>query len=184
MAIKTFTTGEVLTASDTNTYLANSGLVYITATSYSAATSVNINNCFSSTYDNYRILIASTNGSVDGQILLRMRVGGTDASGATDYDYSASQYNYGTMLNLGSSSGGSSAVIGYKVATYPSSMSLDFYNPFIAANTLFSGVGQYTGLILGSGGQHKQAVSYDGFSLISGAGNMTGKVTIMGYRKA
>jgi hypothetical protein len=113
-----------------------------------------------------------------------MRVGGTDASGATDYDYSASQYNYGTMLNLGSSSGGSSAIIGYKVATYPSSMSLDFYNPFIAANTLFSGVGQYTGLILGSGGQHKQAVSYDGFSLISGAGNMTGKVTIMGYRKA
>jgi hypothetical protein len=29
MAIKTFTTGEVLTASDTNTYLANSGLVYV-----------------------------------------------------------------------------------------------------------------------------------------------------------
>ena len=32
MAIKTFTTGEVLTASDTNTYLANAGLVYITST--------------------------------------------------------------------------------------------------------------------------------------------------------
>jgi hypothetical protein len=30
MAIKTFTTGEVLTASDTNTYLANSGLVFET----------------------------------------------------------------------------------------------------------------------------------------------------------
>jgi hypothetical protein len=29
MAIKTFTTGEVLTAADTNTYLANSGLVYV-----------------------------------------------------------------------------------------------------------------------------------------------------------
>jgi hypothetical protein len=27
MAIKTFTTGEVLTAADTNTYLANSGLI-------------------------------------------------------------------------------------------------------------------------------------------------------------
>jgi hypothetical protein len=32
MAIKTFTTGEVLTASDTNTYLANSGLVVMGAT--------------------------------------------------------------------------------------------------------------------------------------------------------
>jgi hypothetical protein len=29
MAIKTFTTGEVLTASDTNTYLANAGLVFV-----------------------------------------------------------------------------------------------------------------------------------------------------------
>ena len=183
MAIKTFTSS-TLSSADTNTYLANAGLVYITATSYTTATTVNINNCFSSTMDNYRIMIASTNGSVDGQIRLRMRVGGVDASGATDYDYSASQYNYGTMLNLGSSTGDSSAVIGYKVASYPSSMSLDIYNPFIARNTLFSGVGQYTGLILGAGGQHKQAVSYDGFSLISGAGNMTGIVTIMGYRKA
>ncbi len=29
MAVKTFTTGEVLTAADTNTYLNNGGLVYI-----------------------------------------------------------------------------------------------------------------------------------------------------------
>ena len=32
MAVKTFSTGEVLTASDTNTYLNNGGLVYITST--------------------------------------------------------------------------------------------------------------------------------------------------------
>ena len=39
MAIKTFTTGEVLTASDTNTYLNNGGLVFINQVSYTASTS-------------------------------------------------------------------------------------------------------------------------------------------------
>jgi hypothetical protein len=56
MAIKTFTTGEVLTASDTNTYLANSGLVYVTSVTIGAgATSVSVPNAFNSTYDMYLI---------------------------------------------------------------------------------------------------------------------------------
>lgn len=53
MAIKTFTTGEVLTASDTNTYLANSGLVFVKSqTIGSAVTSVTVSDAFSATYDN------------------------------------------------------------------------------------------------------------------------------------
>ena len=65
MAIKTFTTGEVLTAADTNTYLANSGLVYITSvTSGATASSVTVSNCFSSTYDNYRIVVSGGSASV------------------------------------------------------------------------------------------------------------------------
>ena len=56
MAVKTFT-NEQLTASDTNTYLANAGLVYITSTTVgSAVSSVTVSNCFSSTYDHYRII--------------------------------------------------------------------------------------------------------------------------------
>ena len=55
MAIKTFTTGEVLTASDTNTYLANAGLVYIAATTASAQTTIAIDNCFTTTYAHYFI---------------------------------------------------------------------------------------------------------------------------------
>ena len=59
MAIKTFTTGEVLTAADTNTYLANSGLVYVKSqTIGSAVSSVNVTSAFSSTYDNYVITLS------------------------------------------------------------------------------------------------------------------------------
>jgi len=39
MAIKTFTTGEVLTAADTNTYLTNSGFQYVSSGSFTNAAS-------------------------------------------------------------------------------------------------------------------------------------------------
>jgi hypothetical protein len=55
MAVKTFSTGEVLTASDTNTYLNNGGLVYVASGSFTAATTFDITG-FSATYFGYRIL--------------------------------------------------------------------------------------------------------------------------------
>ena len=56
MAIKTFTTGEVLTASDTNTYLANAGLVYVSAGTFSNAGSFDVTG-FVSTYGTYRLIM-------------------------------------------------------------------------------------------------------------------------------
>ena len=52
MAVKTFSVGETLTASDTNTYLTNGGLVYITEGTASNTSAVDVNSVFSSTYDN------------------------------------------------------------------------------------------------------------------------------------
>jgi hypothetical protein len=66
MAIKTFTTGEVLTASDTNTYLANSGLVYITSATLSATA---LDGIFTSDYDNYRIVISNIDQSGSAGLL-------------------------------------------------------------------------------------------------------------------
>ena len=39
MAIQTFTSGQILTAADTNTYLANSCLTYVSSGSFSGAAS-------------------------------------------------------------------------------------------------------------------------------------------------
>jgi hypothetical protein len=65
MAIKTFTTGEVLTAADTNTYLANSGLVYVASTTVgTGVSSVTVSSAFNSTYDNYKIIYSGGVGSV------------------------------------------------------------------------------------------------------------------------
>ena len=64
MAVKTFTAGETATAADTNTYLANSGLVYIKEqTIGNGVGSVTVSNAFSATYDNYVININVTTSS-------------------------------------------------------------------------------------------------------------------------
>ena len=82
MAVKTFTTGEVLTAADTNTYLANGGLVYITQANVgTAVSSVTVSNCFSSTYDNYRILVSGISLSVGGSLGIQLN----NATGSTYY---------------------------------------------------------------------------------------------------
>ena len=66
MAVKTFTS-EILTSSDTNTYLANAGLVYVSNTAITAgASSVVVSNCFNSSYDRYKIVIESKVNTAGG----------------------------------------------------------------------------------------------------------------------
>jgi len=70
MAIKTFTTGEVLTASDTNTYLANAGLVHIKTATVTNATDSGTTwrSVFNGTYDSYRIVCHTLNAFTNGAV--------------------------------------------------------------------------------------------------------------------
>jgi LAS superfamily LD-carboxypeptidase LdcB len=101
MAIKTFTSGSVLTAADTNTYLANSGLVYIAEGSTSTSVlGLNFNNVFTTTYDNYRIMIDYFKPVTAARfVALQLRVGGFDT--ATNYYYAyRGIYTDGTSADL------------------------------------------------------------------------------------
>lgn len=196
MAVKSnFASGDVLTASDVNTYLTNGGLVYITQTlvSSGSATSVSFNNCFSSTYANYRIVIDSFQPSIAARTLfMRMRTGGTDATG-NDYYYAISGYFTTAAAVSDFNSAGTS---GMTTGLYNSgntlglgSATIDLFNPFAAERT-FGQVHQIgydsnffyrTGLI-----EHNLTTSYDGFTLyLSGTGNITTlRVRVYGYRNA
>ncbi len=59
MAIKTFTTSEVLTAADTNTYLANSGLQYVAGATVSASNVFDVTG-FSSSFLFYELRVNVT----------------------------------------------------------------------------------------------------------------------------
>ena len=180
MAVKTFTTGEVLTASDTNTYLNNGGLVYITSTTIgSAVSSVTVSNVFSSTYDNYKIVVNGGVGSTAQAIRLQL------GSSATGYNYATLIWNYGTgaLTTLNSNAGTLFDYVGESNTNY-NNIDLDVFSPNLAKYTTIQGF--YIGAASGgvAQGVHAVATAYTAFT-ISVTGTMTGgTVFVYGYRKA
>jgi len=189
MAIKTFTTGEVLTSADTNTYLANSGLVYITSVTASSTSSASINNCFSSTYDNYRITIAGWNGSTTNYPQGRMRVGGVDKT-AADYYYAM----LGLYADNTSNASNGSATTFFENGMYTNSAgaaitvgTMDVFAPFKTERTFFlTNATLYAGKFGFRNGfvEVNDTTSYDGLSILASAGTFSAVKTVYGYRKA
>jgi hypothetical protein len=181
MAIKTFTTGEVLTAADTNTYLANSGLVYVSSTTVgSAVTSVTISSCFSATYDAYRIV--ATNVTATGTQNVSFQLSGI----TTGY--------YGNLIYANYTSGAVSSA-GYNnisVVTHAGGtqgqmmiLNVEVVNPFLSKPKFISGTfldQSNAGAVVA---QNNQSTSATGFVVTPNTGTLTGgQITVYGYRKA
>ena len=196
MAIKTFTTGEVLTAADTNTYLANSGLVAIAPTSvagsgvtvsnatvtFSGSSAVNVNGVFTSTYKNYKVII---NISTSSQVLLnyRLRVSGSDNNTA---NYSQQRLVADNTTVAGErTTGQTTGVIGQLVLSDFSFFDVNLLQPFEATKTgiIVTGVSMVGGsYITNLGGQFGAATSFDGFSIFPVSGTITGTLSVYGFR--
>jgi hypothetical protein len=179
MAIKTFTTGEVLTAADTNTYLANSGLVFVKQQTVGTAVStVSVTDAFNATYENYKIIFTAGASSTATVIDLSL-------TGSTNGHYAVMLYNgYG---------GGGSVVASNNRANWTHAgggvsnslfMSVELLMPFLAKPTYMSG--PYSDAVnTGSiSGYQSQASSFTGFTIAPAAGTLTGgTITVYGYRK-
>jgi hypothetical protein len=180
MAIKTFTTGEVLTAADTNTYLANSGLVYIKSqTVGNGVSTVTVSDAFSATYDNYKITYTNGVGSVIAVLNVRL--------GSTALNY----YNSGISIPF---TGASSlqqtnnatiwAPVGVMGADY-ANLNIEMFSPFLSKKTFASWDYLYTAEYMRAGGYLNDTTSYTAFTVIPSGGTMTGGIiTVYGYRKA
>lgn len=182
MAIKTFSTGEVLTASDTNTFLANAGLVYITSTTIgSAVSTVTVNNVFSSTYNQYLITFAGGTASTSNLIGLQI--------GAATTGYYETRP--GTSITTGAFIGnvtnnGTTFYVGQYTTTGKSMHTL-VINPNLATETrhFSQGYNTDTAACSLSMGVLANTTSYTGFTLTALAGTWTGGVvTVYGYRIA
>ena len=191
MAIKTFTTGEVLTAADTNTYLANSGLVYITtATASNTATTLNVVGCFSSAFTNYRLSFTGTSSAAASDIYIRLLNGSTPVTTGTYGWGFVGQDSRGSSKNTAAFDQ-TSAYTGMTTFNAPNEKhhaNLDVMSPFVAIRTYF--LGQATGINSGlngfsfiNGGSYQEsATSFDGFQIVA-ASNLTTSVRVYGYRQ-
>jgi hypothetical protein len=179
MAIKTFTTGEVLTASDTNTYLANSGLVFVKSqTIGTGVTTVTVNDAFSATFKSYLIQFTDVNASASGVITFALNGLTTGYYGnliyANHLSGAPSSAGYNNIANVTHAGGlnGSNAFLNMTVV-----------NPFLAKTTLMTSDFIDTANAGRTQAYQSSNTSATGFNIGLTAGTITGgQVTVYGYR--
>jgi hypothetical protein len=165
-----------------------SGLTLITNQTFSSSSAVNVNDVFSSTYRNYRVVMEITSANPtpgSNGVNMRMRVSGTDNSSANYF----SDRVFGQNTSVGSQGNTSAAtnfpaVLEYEVGT--ANGVYDVIAPFESANTAITGLNQfrYTSFYQHTTmltGQMTVSTSYTGFSLIPASGTITGRVLVYGY---
>lgn len=183
MAVKTFTS-EVLTSADTNTYLANSGLVYVTsATIGTAVASVSVTGAFNSTYDQYYITV--TGGAASTTALMYFALTGS----TTGYYGGIVYVSYATgSVSGGNANNAANVLWGGLGTTNVLSSAITLGNPNNAKVTTIQSefIETATG---GNGGVFhgflNNTTSYTGFTFTLASGTMTGgTINVYGYRKA
>ena len=193
------TTAQVLTADTTvSPYKVKwatpaSGLTLITSQTLSAVNSVSIDNCFTTTYDNY-LVMASVVISSGANVQVRMRAGGSTNT-TSDYDFFTERVRYDNTIaisdtGLAQSSWNYMGSIG-SAAGYYSTIALNFFGPKLARNTTLRGMvndistsssvfAQYNSV-----GNFRSTTQFDGFYLaMTGAPTMTGEIRVYGYQNS
>jgi hypothetical protein len=183
------TDGQILSAASgetTGLKWANPGLTLIKTETFSAVGSVNVNDVFSATYDNYRILIKLDSASTNVALRFRWRVSGSDASGASDYRFVTTGYSSANSNQSGTSLA-SYFEIGASNSTDGAIIDLVVKNPNVASKTLAVVTTSYsystTYYVLNESLTHLLSTAYTGFTLFTDTGNVTGSVSIYGFNK-
>jgi hypothetical protein len=184
------TNGQVLTADSTAATglkwatASSGGIVLIANTPFTSSTAVNIDSVFSSTYKNYRIVINLT-GSVNEDLRMRLRSGGTTYTGST---YEQRGYNSGGSLTNITNNTQAQWFLG---SAYKSraGVVIDIYNPFPTSYTGMTS--QSVCLSSGESATGNATHSWidtsrsdDGFTIYgSTGGSLTGTILTYGYKE-
>lgn len=193
MPLTTYTSGEVLTAASLNVNLvfaaANpvatpGALVFISATTIGTTVgSVTVSGAFSTTYDNYKIVVSGGLGSATIEAF-QFSLGAT----ATGYYWGRTGR---TWANTDQAAAGSNAAFWTfgGISTDALNMTVELFNPFVADQTLMAGSYMYasaaSGMMFNSGGMLNNTTSYTAFTLTPNSGTVTGgTIYVYGYAKA
>lgn len=161
------------------------GLQFIVSASLSGS-SVSVNNCFSATYANYRIIVARSNTSTGANPLLRLRLSGTDAT--TNYTFQNIQAISTSLSGARSTAQTSFRYGSVNTTADDCAQILDLFSPAIAASTFIQSYSVNTGstpVFDNYFGAHTTATAYDGITFLPSAGTWSaGTVFIYGYRSS
>jgi hypothetical protein len=158
----------------------------IAETAFTAAASVSVNSCFTSTYTNYKLVINLT--ATTSAVGLKMRLSGTDSS-VSYYWVNYDMYSSNTAI---SSTQAGQNVSSMLVGLDDSYSMVEIFNPQLAQPTGFAANGvrlepstpRVETTVGNAKGVHNVATAYDGFTLVPTLGTITGTYTLYGYAKA
>jgi hypothetical protein len=159
------------------------GLVHIVTVTDSAVASISVNDCFSSTFNSYRInlkLLGSTTADAD----FRFRVAGADNS-TSNYTTQVLVQNNTSV----SSARGTGSFFG-RVQRLDSSDEnfgiMDIKNPFQALKPTGLGFISFGGASIEASYKafyFNLTTSFTGFSILASTGTLTGSVSVYGYKE-
>ena len=160
------------------------GLVKITDSSFTSGSSVILNNVFTSTYARYRLIMSCVTDASGGDLRSRMRLSGTNNTGATSYQRSGFLATATATLAL---SGGATDHFfhGATGGVSKNVLWMELAEPAQAESTccqwsFWQGTGN---LHYGQSAIHTVGTAYDGIELYLSAGAFTsGTVRVYGYR--
>lgn len=187
------TNGQILTADSTAatglawaTPAGGAGLVHIKEQTWSAVSSVNINDIFSSTYTHYKIIITHTSSAGDSELNMRFRVAGADDSNAVYQSERLIVEGAGTVASEATSQTSARFAI---QNTSENVIEGTIYNPFLTARSYYltsssfvNGVGAGGPRLVFYSGTFRNSTSFTGMTLIPASGTTSGKINVWGYK--
>jgi hypothetical protein len=165
------------------------GLTLINSTSFTAQSTVDVTNVFTSEFENYKVIVsANLTSSATAGVVGRLLDSGTPST--VSYQGVRLAYNLGTGSLQNTAVDTTYIPMGWIPAANYHISTLELTRPFAAVNTAFSGsfAGDASGAYASGGiyfGGHQVATSYNGFRILTTGGqNMTGSIRIYGLRNA
>lgn len=153
---------------------------------FTAASTVSVNGCYSSAYANYIVIYEESARSAALSTFLRMRVSGSDSS-AANYAYKnvALPANSATVTwgAQGNGTTDTSALLSSGDSSTTNYL-INVASPFIATSTKMGFVVGSTAAMQVINAAFTAATSFDGFTIYTGSGNITGTIRVYGLRNS
>jgi len=165
---------------------AASGLTFINKTTFTGVSSVSVpNDTFTTTYDNYKVILTVNSTSANAALSIRMRTSGTDNTSA-DYIGAMTGLSFQNVVNNNVSASATAWNLGtpQNGGTPRLQFEMGFIRPKLVeiSNLNIHGTaGDANGLVVGSM-WFNTATAFDAFTFLVASGTMAGTIRVYGYQ--